>query len=810
MLRWLLGIEANDGASDGNVRLEWLSAPSGDAALLLTCAAITACVVVWLLYRWEASRIDRFGRLCLAGLRLTALAAVAAMLCEPVAVFTERTRIPSHLLVLLDQSQSMKLPDAWPDEAVANRVKKAIDLSSDRPLAEQSRLDLAKHILQHDLLSRLGQGGNRQVHVHGFAEQMDPRTLPIQQSPAGVSMGDSSPLLKGHHTAIGTAIQQSLMAYRGLPLAGIMLISDGQSNSGESTDAAAALAADRRLPIHVLAMGTERGPRNASIVKLDTNPISFVSDTNHVGVLIQSRGMADSEATIILERKRDAGDWQEAGRRIVQLADDGSIQKVDFQFSDDNPGQIELRARLESAGGELSLEDNVEMSEVRLIPQKLRVLFIAGSTFPEVQFIRNTLIRDRGIDLSTWNQAAEDDYDHPGDTPIRRLPINDDELDQYDCIILYDPDPTQWPPNFHEMIDRFVSFSGGGLIYIAGEMQSERSFQNQSSAEMSWLSLLPVVRESGLFRSEVRMQLSARNAWRLLITPEGLQDPLMAFSTDSAENQRIVESMPGMYWHFPVTRAKAGATVLAVHGDPRMRNEFGPEVLLATHRVGPGLVFFVGFDSTYRWRYINEQTFDGFWARMIDRAGRAKQLGGGYPFRLRTDKLTYEPADQVHLTASIADSAFNDLDGTSISVEVEHGSSPATQLSLQPGRQEGEFEASFSVAEVGHYLIRAWAGQRDAASNVKTITQQIKVELPSSEYEKPVLDRGRLESIAAAAGGRVFDLTQIHQIANAFTIGKVDKVLEDRSEIWDGPLMLVVIVGAIVAEWLLRKRFQLV
>ena len=52
-----------------------------------------------------------------------------------------------------------------------------------------------------------------------------------------------------------------------------------------------------------------------------------------------------------------------------------------------------------------------------------------------------------------------------------------------------------------------------------------------------------------------------------------------------------------MYWHFPVTRAKPGATVLARHGDPRMRNEHGQHVLLATQLVGPGRTFFVAFDS---------------------------------------------------------------------------------------------------------------------------------------------------------------------------------------------------------------------
>ena len=102
-----------------------------------------------------------------------------------------------------------------------------------------------------------------------------------------------------------------------------------------------------------------------------------------------------------------------------------------------------------------------------------------------------------------------------------------------------------------------------------------------------------------------------------------------------------------MYWHFPVSRAKPAATVLARHGDPRMRNEYGPDVLLATHLAGPGRTFFVGFDSTYRWRYLDDKYYDGFWTRMVDRAGRNKQLGGIYPFRLALDFPNPHPGTKV-------------------------------------------------------------------------------------------------------------------------------------------------------------------
>ena len=115
-----------------------------------------------------------------------------------------------------------------------------------------------------------------------------------------------------------------------------------------------------------------------------------------------------------------------------------------------------------------------------------------------------------------------------------------------------------------------------------------------------------------------------------------------------------------------------------------MRNDHGAHVLLATQLVGPGRAFFVGFDSTYRWRYLDEHLFDGFWARMIDRAGRSKQLGGRYPFKLATDRASYPPGGTVNLTARFENPTDRDAGVDALHGEVEVGNQPPVQITLSP------------------------------------------------------------------------------------------------------------------------------
>ena len=161
-------------------------------------------------------------------------------------------------------------------------------------------------------------------------------------------------------------------------------------------------------------------------------------------------------------------------------------------------------------------------------------------------------------------------------------------MNDFDCVILYDPNPALWPDAFPQMLSDFVGKAGGGLIYVAGERFTKDFFDRPDDPSSAWIPLLPVVSEPGLFRTDVTVQLSAKNAWKLEITPEGHNDPIFQFSDNPEENDRMLSGLPGMFWHYPVTRAKAGATVLARHADPRMRNEYGNHVLLATQLVGPG------------------------------------------------------------------------------------------------------------------------------------------------------------------------------------------------------------------------------
>lgn len=799
----LFGLNSSSWTEGGSWSLDWISLPAGDRMLLLLTVIVIFGGGLALVYRWDARQTSRFARWSLLVTRVILLLLAVAMLLEPVLVLSKEEKLPSHLIVMVDNSPSMELRDAWKDEAVGEQVATTFGMTGGvAALREKTRLDLARAALAPEMLAQLSQNGKRIVHVHTFSDRLREEAPEFDPQKVITATGQS--------TAIGSALRQVQLAYTGMPVAGILVVSDGRSTSGEAPESLAPDLAEKAIPVTSLILGTAEGPRNVIMTDLEANPVALVRDTNRITVHLQSRGLQDQAARVLLERRKNGGVWEEVGRQDVILGLDGALQTVDFSFTEEQPTKLEFRATIEDAGVELSTDDNRQHTEVRVVRDRLHVLLIAGSAFPEVQFLKNALYRDRKVELSSWLQNADDDYDHLGDVPIRRLPITQQELDDYDCVLLYDPDPAAWPANFSEMLVNFVSHAGGGLAYVAGEINTANSFDKATDPAMAWLDLLPIVREPGLFRSEVLVQLSSRSPWRFQITESGLTDPIFTFHDTKEENEKIIGSLPGMFWHFPVTKAKPGASILAVHGDPRMKNDYGPEVLMATQLVGPGRVLFISFDSTYRWRYLSEQTFDGFWARVVERAGRSKQLGGAYPFRLSTPQTTYAPGSSMKVIARFLDPSEMEAGLDSLHGEVEHGEGEPEALTLSPTGGPGEFAVNVPATEPGQYLFRVWMGNETAGSVARAATLAVDVRMPNAEYENPGIDLTRLEPLAAATGGKVLDATRLREVPDSFVVGEVTRVLEDRQEIWDAPILWVGLFLLLVIEWVARKRVRLI
>jgi hypothetical protein len=811
--RWILGIGRSPGevAPGGNARLELTALPTGGAALALLVAAVVLSVLLWQLYRRERRNFSRPRRAWLLGLRLLVLGAVAVMLIEPVLVSSRRETVRSHLPVIVDDSESMGFADPYTDESRAASVAAALQLRSegrrspvDR-LRETPRLDLVKTSLRANL-EKLGRG--RELFLYDLESAS-------RTGKAGPSRTRKLDQLKPNRgvSPLGDALRDVLALHRGRPVAGVVLVSDGRSNAGEDPLRAAEAAIRQGIPVYSIAAGAEEGPRNVRLAEIEASPVVFARDPMTLGVVVEARGLKDAEGTVSLEQRINGNDWEAVGDQRIALGEDGVLKRTTFRIVPKVVGQYEFRARVGDAGPELTMDDNVSTAAVRVVRQQIRLLLIAGSPSPEVQFLRNALMRDQHVESAVWLQHADPGYRQGGDRPIQRLPDDPDELGRYDALLLVDPDMRALGPKWPELITNFVGKDGGGLIFVPGELYSQQLFEadDPESEGGRWTRLLPVVREPGLFRTEAQVRLSTQSTYLLELTPEGRGDPIFEFHSDPIRNRAILTSLPGMYWSFPVTRARPGATVLARHGDPRMQNQYGRYVLLASQLYGPGRTVFIGFDSTYRWRYLSEDYFDGFWARLIDRVGRSKALGGRFPFQVYLGKSAYRVGDQVTVGVRFTEAAAV-AEASGLAAELEAAGQPPEPLRFERAADDAELlTATFPAEKAGAYSLRITpATAADAGASVRVSTTTFRVEPPRREIDEPSLNLPLLADLSRLTKGRVFDLPGLNRLDDAIAMREVTRTLEERDELWNAPLLYAIIILGLTAEWISRKVFRMV
>ncbi len=812
----LLGIDnLSPGTSPGgaSTRLELTAVPGGGLALTLAALAVAALVLLWWLPRREKRELSPRRRAMLVGLRALVFLAVAIMLLEPVLVSSHQETLRSHLAVIVDDSESMRFADPYTDDTKAAEAAAGLRLRSangkspvDR-LRESPRIDLVKAALGAQM-EALGKG--REVFLYDLESAARTGTA----GPARTRRLDQVEP-KRSVSPLGDALRGAIAAHRGRPVAGIVLVTDGRSNAGEDPIRVAETAARLGIPIYAVAAGAEEGPRNVRLAEIEASPVVFARDPMTLAVVVEARGLRDAEATLILEQRVNAGEWEPISNQRVALGEDGILKRTTFRIVPKVVGQYEYRAKVEDAGPELTHDDNTATAAVRVVRQQIRVLMIAGAASPEVQFLRNALQRDQHVEFAAWLQHSDPGYRQAGDRPISRLPNDAEELGRYDALVLIDPDMRALGPQWPDLIANFVGKDGGGLIYIPGELYSQQLFEGDAADTENvagrWTRILPVVREPGLFRTEAEVRLTTQTTYALDLTPEGRGDPIFEFHPDPIRNRAVLASLPGMYWSFPVTRARPGATVLARHGDPRMQNQHGRHVLLASQLYGPGRTVFIGFDSTYRWRYLAEDYFDGFWARLVDRVGRNKALGGRFPFQVHPGKTAYRVGDQVTVGVRFTEAAaVAEASGLAAELEVE-GQPPDPLVFERSADDPALLKATFPAEKAGGYTLRITpATGVDAGATTRVSTTTFRVEPPRREVDEPALNRPLLADLARMTEGRVFNVPEVGKLDAAIPIREVTRTLENRDELWDAPLLSAIIILGLTAEWILRKLFRMV
>jgi len=825
-LRTIFGVDRGDIPQDAVTRFEFANLPGGAAGLLAWLAILALVAAAFWIYRREGSASLRV-KYGLAALRALMLIAAVMVILEPILAVDRIEEIDKATVIILDDSLSLSAKDRYDDPVRRAAVSNA------------TRVDDPSRVPRYELVNRaLRQSGlpemlaeQNEVKVFAFSDGARPHaTLPRREAGSGGGApmpgidptgADNQRAARG--TNIAGAIRQVVEEVGSDRIAAIVLVTDGRSNLGPPAADVALFLNNKDLPLHTVVVGEALDPRNLRAVALAGPDRVFKNDPVALEAQVSAQGYG--AASVEFERRYTDGsdDWESVKSEQVAFENEAPVT---LRFTDRPPrvGVIEYRIRMDKRPDESTHQDNEKSFVVRVIEEKVKVLFIAGAPAHEYYAVKNTLLRDTTITVACFLQSADPEFPQDGNgISLEQLPATEKDLFAFDVVLMHDPNGQLFPPGFTAMLKNFVAEHRGGLGFICGNKHTLSLLRdNRDEGEGDLSGILPVVLDldrADMPGSGIGYGAFFTSPFRIVPEPAALSHPCTRFGTDPQRARELVwDRLPPFFWFFPVLKAKPGATVLAVHGDPREVVEpYGPRPIIAVHRYGGGNVFFSAADETYRWREVAEPIFDRFWVQTVRFLLEGRHAGERRRFRIFLDREVAGLGDAVQVTAQVYTETFEPLEAGNVEVTIKHPASARediVQLAAVPGKQ-GHFTGSYAPPALGDYELRPVGAQYKSADPQATDAPaaSFMVILPDREMGNVKADRTLLRNLAARTRGVFVELDDLEQLGDPKLIPPASERIVTQGRpvpLWDTWTTVIIILTLLCAEWILRKRYRMV
>lgn len=804
-----------------NIHVSFASSWANQEPAWIVFGCVMLLAGVMLLYRRSLAANRRKARIVLTTLRALTLCLLFLALTEPILLVRLVSTPKPQLWLLFDGTESMTLTDQL-SSSEQTRLAKAVgqirDPKSEIQNESPSRIEYVRALFgQRDqgIVNRLAERFRLRAFVVDRPDGV--RSLDWEPDGGDSPSADASRLVSlltttGQVTALGSAFEDLAQRHATGKLAGIVVVSDFDQNSGPpAIEAAKKLAA----PMFTLGVGAEAAVDIA--VDLQSPLLLKRAERTNITVLLRQTGLEDRSVSVRLIARRAAGEGMPEssddtiviGEKTVTLSQ--SEQAAEFPFTPSVAGRFVLSAAVEQAEGELVGQNNVAEREITVRDDFLRLMFVEYEPTWEWRFIKEVFHRDQLVGqrgFRTFLRSADPKVKEGSDLFLSTLTPKRSDFFANDVIFLGDMPAETLSNRFCELTKEFVSKFGGGLVVIAGPR-----FGPSQLARTPLADLLPVVVDS-------TARLRDDKDYTLRLTPEAATIDFMQLGTGTdrqadAENAKAWNNLGKLPWYQPVSRLHPLATALAVHPSERTVDGKSPQPIIAIRRYGRGEVVYVGFNETWRLRRrYGERYYRQFWGQMIHRLGLSHALGSQKRFVVRTDRQQYQPDDPVVITVEAYDANFeplssDDLPQKHLTAELhlpgQSGDDSERVQSLNiPQIRDGVFEARYPAARSGAHRLSV----TDPITNERTDVH-FQVTNVSLERRTAVRNVALQREIALATGGQSYDLESFNRFVDDFQPSRKTETSVIVRPLWHTWLCFVVVVGLMLFEWLLRKLLNL-
>lgn len=741
----------------------------GISPYLFGLLVILIIVVVWFTYSRTTRPVSRGWKALFVGLRSSVLILLLFCLLRPVITTTQVSPQETYLAVLIDDSQSMSI--------------------SDLPGAQSRRSAVSDTLFEEGVLEELSDS----FQIRNF--RFDKITERIAD---GNSLGRD-----GTTSSIEQALRYVDDQLNGLPLGGIVLVSDGADNSDVDPGIIAQEFGARQIPIFTVGVGQEDIPQDIGIVDVTAAKTVLEGSVFNISVALNHQGYAGQEVELSI---RDGDTLVESD--VVTMGIEGVTRRFELELTPERPELIVYELDVELQSDEIISENNSYrfLVDNREKPA-LDILYIEGHPRNEYKFIRRAVENDTSLRLATYLQTGPEKYYRQGIKSPTELsggfPGDREDLYQYEAIILGDIEKTFFNNDQLQMLDDFVAERGGGLL-MSGMVDEE--FINTPIADILPITLV----EEGFLPAHLRGGTRRGDhptgeLYYPRLTTNGEFSPLLRLSGDDSENLSKWRSLPELQGVYVSGRIKPGASVLLEHPLLQYQNQALP--IIASQRYGSGRSMAITAASTWRWQMMmpsEDQTHEILWRQLL------RWLAVSAPERISIafDREFYNVGDEVNVKATILNEEYEPDNDATLWMQTTDPLDQVTDVPMEWDIEEdGVYRASFTAGEEGVFSLLVDVASAAADASVDSSEKRAAFVVTPSlrEYTNAELDRGLLARIASASGGSYFNLVDAASMPEAIEFTPNAYSREVQIDLWDQPWLLALLILLLCVDWIARR-----
>ncbi len=728
--------------------------------LVLAAGAVAASYMVYLR---TAGVLPAGYRLLLSAVRALGMFLLIFICLQPVLVLHSVIPQQSFVAVAYDASKSMEIRDGGEG---------------------QSRLDVEKYLLRPAGNTMLDQLARKfRVRYFRFSSTAE-RVGGFQDQPR-----------HGNVTDLERTLGQIVGELGSAPISGIVLVTDGADNHSANLTAAAAQLRARGIPVYPVGIGSPDFSRDTEVLRV-TTPRKVLKDTMvEADVAVRSNGYAGRRAKLsVLEHDRVLQSQE------IQLGSDGEVKTYKINFSSETAGPKVFTFRVDPFSDEVVSENNDQTVLIRVEDEQPQILYVEGEPRWIFSFMRRAAQEDKNLRLVTLLRQADGKFLRQGiESPAmleKGFPTDKADLFHFKALILGSIEASFFTFDQLRMISDFVSQRGGGFLMLGGK----NSFGQGGYINTPIEDMLPLNLRLG--QGAAGAQEVQDIEFRMRLTSYGAEHPVTRVSASEAENRKRWEAAPMLVGVNPTGGPKPGATVLAQGSMPDSRGQ--SPVILAFQRFGRGKSMALTTASTWRWRMEldhRDNFHEMFWKQML----RWLVSDAPDPVVVQSEKHTSSLDEPVILHAEVNDSSFMHINNAQVTAAVKSPSGETTSLPMSwDVDKDGQYSASFKPEEEGIYEVTAEAMHGDASLGKGK--GSFRVADSNEEFHNAAMNSDLLKRLAADTGGHYYTPSESRTLPE--DISYVDNGVSriEEKDLWDMPILFIVLIGVVCAEWIARKR----